>query len=202
MDTQHPHHCKVFLWEAYPGRETFHNRYLLTAQCGISVPAGLDWRADSTPNSTTRLLGEREFSQGCARTFFILPYAGDLRLYLGCQRLSLVYSRKDRHLPQLQEVPDALAYRDAESVESALATVTIDLPEEVFSALRRSPEEFVREMRLAAAIHWYGRGEISPEKAAQMAGLERTDFLLTLGHERADAFVVDIEDLKRELGHG
>jgi hypothetical protein len=42
-----------------------------------------------------------------------------------------------------------------------MTTVTLELPEEVFSALRRSPEEFVREMRLAAAIHWYERGEIS-----------------------------------------
>jgi Uncharacterised protein family (UPF0175) len=42
-----------------------------------------------------------------------------------------------------------------------MLTVTLELPEEVFSALRRSPEEFVRELRLAAAIHWYERGEIS-----------------------------------------
>jgi predicted HTH domain antitoxin len=77
--------------------------------------------------------------------------------------------------------------------------VTLELPEEVFSALRRSPEEFVRELRLAAAIHWYTRGDISQEKAAQIAGLDRTDFLLALAREGADAFVVDIEDLKREL---
>jgi predicted HTH domain antitoxin len=83
-----------------------------------------------------------------------------------------------------------------------MTTVTINLPEEVFSALRRSPEEFVREMRLAAAIHWYERGEISQEKAAQIAGLDRTDFLLGLAREGADAFVVDIEDLKRELDRG
>jgi predicted HTH domain antitoxin len=68
--------------------------------------------------------------------------------------------------------------------------------------LRRSPEEFVREMRLAAAIHWYAHGEISQEKAAQIAGLDRTDFLLALARERVDAFVVDIEDLKRELDYG
>ena len=30
-------------------------------------------------------------------------------------------------------------------------------------------------MRLAAAIHWYGRGEISQERAAGIAGLDRTD---------------------------
>ena len=80
--------------------------------------------------------------------------------------------------------------------------VQVDLPEEVFSALRRSPEEFVREMRLAAAIHWYARGEISQEKAAQIAGLDRTDFLLALAREEVDVFAVDVDDLRGELGRG
>jgi predicted HTH domain antitoxin len=83
-----------------------------------------------------------------------------------------------------------------------MATVSLELPEEIFSALRRSPEEFVREMRLAAAIHWYARGEISQEKAAQIAGMDRTDFLLALAREQVDAFVIDIEDLKREIDRG
>jgi predicted HTH domain antitoxin len=83
-----------------------------------------------------------------------------------------------------------------------MPTVTVDLPEDVFSALRRSPEEFVRELRLAAAIHWYQRGEISQEKAAHIAGLDRTDFLSALAREQADAFVVDFDDLKRELNRG
>jgi predicted HTH domain antitoxin len=83
-----------------------------------------------------------------------------------------------------------------------MTTVTVELPEAVFSALRRSPEEFVREMRLAAAIHWYERGEISQEKAAQIAGLDRVDFLSALAREQADAFVVDINDLMRELDRG
>ncbi len=80
--------------------------------------------------------------------------------------------------------------------------VSLDLPEDVFSALRRSPEEFVRELRLAAAIHWYERGEISQEKAAHIAGLDRTDFLLALAREQADAFIVDFDDRKRELDRG
>lgn len=83
-----------------------------------------------------------------------------------------------------------------------MPTVSLDLPEDVFSALRRSPDEFVRELRLAAAIHWYERGEISQEKAAEIAGLDRTDFLLALAREQADAFVVDFDDLKRELDRG
>ena len=67
------------------------------------------------------------------------------------------------------------------------------------SALRRSPPEFAREMRLAAAIHWYARGEISQEKAAMIAGLDRTDFLSTLAAQRIDVFQVDLESLQREL---
>jgi predicted HTH domain antitoxin len=77
--------------------------------------------------------------------------------------------------------------------------VTLELPDDVFSALRRSPEEFARELRLAAAIHWYERGEVSQEKAARIAGLDRTDFLLALASEKANAFVVDFDDLKREI---
>jgi len=83
-----------------------------------------------------------------------------------------------------------------------MTSVTMQLPDDVFAALRRSPDEFVRELRLAAAIHWYGKGEISQEKAASIAGLDRTDFLLALSREKADAFVVDFDDLKRELGRG
>ncbi len=68
--------------------------------------------------------------------------------------------------------------------------------------MRRSPHEFAREMRLAAAIHWYERGDISQEKAARIAGLDRTDFLLALAREGEDAFVVDFADLERELQRG
>jgi predicted HTH domain antitoxin len=83
-----------------------------------------------------------------------------------------------------------------------MTTVSFDLPEDVFSALRRSPEEFVRALRLAEAIHWYARGELSQEKAASIAGLDRTDFLLALAREQVDAFVVDFNDLQRELDRG
>jgi predicted HTH domain antitoxin len=81
-----------------------------------------------------------------------------------------------------------------------MTTVTLQFPDDVFSALRRSPEEFGRELRVAAAILWYERGEISQEKAALVAGLSRTQFLLELARTKSDAFVVDFDDLRRELG--
>ena len=83
-----------------------------------------------------------------------------------------------------------------------MVTLQIQLPEEAFSALRRSPDEMVGDMRLAAAIHWYSRGLISQERAAQVAGLDRTDFLLALSREGTDVFAVDMKSLQRELADG
>lgn len=55
-----------------------------------------------------------------------------------------------------------------------------------------------REIRLATSIDWYSRGEISQEKAAAIAGLDRTDFLAALAREKVDVFHVDMQELKRE----
>ena len=52
-----------------------------------------------------------------------------------------------------------------------MAKITIDLPEGAFSALRRSPQEFVKEMRIAASLLWYSQGEISQSKAAESSFL-------------------------------
>ncbi|MBI4861048.1 MAG: UPF0175 family protein [Candidatus Riflebacteria bacterium] len=40
------------------------------------------------------------------------------------------------------------------------------------------------------------------EKAALIARLDRTDFLLVLSREQIDVFHVDIKDLERELSRG
>jgi predicted HTH domain antitoxin len=83
-----------------------------------------------------------------------------------------------------------------------MTEITLTLDEELFSALRRSPQEMAGDLRLAAAIHWYERGAMSQEKAAALAGLDRTDFLLALAREGENAFVVDFDDLARELQRG
>ena len=80
--------------------------------------------------------------------------------------------------------------------------VDVELPEAVYSVLRCSPEELGKELRLAAAVQWYQQGRISQEWAAQIAGLDRTDFLLALARIGKDSFQVDFEDLDRELARG
>jgi len=83
-----------------------------------------------------------------------------------------------------------------------MQTVTMELPEEIFSALRRSPAEFAQAMRLAAAMLWYSRGIISQEKGAQVAGVNRAEFLAALADNKIDVFTVDFDDLQRELSLG
>lgn len=83
-----------------------------------------------------------------------------------------------------------------------MTTVTIELPETVFAATRSDPDQFKREMRLAAAVTWYQQGRMSQEIAAFVAGLDRTDFLLALARMGRDSFRVESEDLDRELADG
>ncbi len=82
-----------------------------------------------------------------------------------------------------------------------MAQLALELPDEVFSSRRQSPRLFLRELRLAAAIHWYARGEVSMEKAALIADLDRNDFLEALAVQKVDVFSVDLESLQSELNH-
>lgn len=60
-------------------------------------------------------------------------------------------------------------------------TLTMNLPDDVFAAVRKSPAEFVGEMRLAAAVKWYELGQVSQERAAEIAGISRPEFITALG---------------------
>lgn len=81
-----------------------------------------------------------------------------------------------------------------------MTTVEIMLPDSLFAALRKAPHEVPREIRIAAAIHWYQQSAISMERAAEAAGMSRPEFLAELARRHVDVFVVNEEDLVRELG--
>jgi predicted HTH domain antitoxin len=80
-----------------------------------------------------------------------------------------------------------------------MATLTVEVPDEAFAAVRNNPDQFVSEMRLAVASALYERSEVSQEIAAQVADLARADFLLALASAGKDSFQVDFADLDREL---
>lgn len=57
------HRFRVFLWESLPGSESMHDRFILTDQCGISTPGGLDCRTHSHANSTDWSLLDEDVRQ-------------------------------------------------------------------------------------------------------------------------------------------
>jgi predicted HTH domain antitoxin len=104
---------------------------------------------------------------------------------------------------RIREDREARTGMDAASsgtiIASIMTSVEITLPDSLFAALRKAPHEVPREMRIAAAIHWYQQSAISMERAAETAGMSRAEFLAELARRHVDVFVVDEEDLAREL---
>lgn len=80
--------------------------------------------------------------------------------------------------------------------------MTIEMPESALSALRKNPEDFAKELRLAAAVKWYELRRVSQGRAAEIAGLTRTEFISALGQLGVSAIQATPEDLEREIAGG
>ncbi len=76
--------------------------------------------------------------------------------------------------------------------------VTVEMPQAAFSALRATPGDFVKEMRLAAAVKWYEIGRVSQAKAAALAGVSRQRFVDALGRFGVSPFQCTAEELACE----
>jgi predicted HTH domain antitoxin len=82
-----------------------------------------------------------------------------------------------------------------------MTSITVHLPDTAFSALRKTPDEFGQEMRIAAAVKWYELEQISQGKAAEIAGLTRAEFIQALSRYQVSPFQYNEADLIRELNH-
>ena len=80
-----------------------------------------------------------------------------------------------------------------------MARITFDVPVSALSALRLSPSEFAKEIRVAAALLWYSRGEISQSVGAAIAGVSRAEFIDELSHRRIPVVQVTAEELQDEI---
>jgi Uncharacterised protein family (UPF0175) len=59
-----------------------------------------------------------------------------------------------------------------------MTSISLNLPDTAFSALRKTPKDFGQEMRIAPAVKWYALEQI-PQ--AEIASLTRAEFFLVIG---------------------
>ena len=83
-----------------------------------------------------------------------------------------------------------------------MVTVTFELPEDVLSSVRKDPERFTQELRLAAAVKWYEMGLVSQSRAAEISGLSRSEFISALGRFEVSVFQYNMDEIAEEVNRG
>jgi hypothetical protein len=83
-----------------------------------------------------------------------------------------------------------------------MATVTVEIPDDLLAKLRSGGVEAGNELRLAASFSLCSRGEWSTSQAARLAGLTYADFLAAAARAKVELFPIDFADLKEETRRG
>jgi predicted HTH domain antitoxin len=74
--------------------------------------------------------------------------------------------------------------------------ILINIPEKVLLAEKMDETSFARELRTLAAVKLYELGRLSSGRAAELAGMPRVEFLLTLGRYKVFPFQSELKDLE------
>lgn len=77
--------------------------------------------------------------------------------------------------------------------------VKFDVSEDILASLKSGIEDLKREIRSIAAIAYYREKKLSLGKAAQLAGMNRLDFMDLLAEKRITIFDLDESAAKGEV---
>jgi predicted HTH domain antitoxin len=82
-----------------------------------------------------------------------------------------------------------------------MVTIEIQLPEETLLSLKESEASFAQEIKMLAAVKLFELGKLSSGRAAQLAGMSRIQFLMSLGRYQVSPFNLTAEELRRDIAN-
>ena len=74
----------------------------------------------------------------------------------------------------------------------------LNMPEDILYALNETKNDFIKKMRLYAAMEFYKMQKLSMGKASELAEMNKTDFMFELGKYEIAAINYDEDDFKEE----
>jgi predicted HTH domain antitoxin len=78
----------------------------------------------------------------------------------------------------------------------ATRQIVIDIPETVLLSEKTDEIAFARELRTLAAVKLYELGRLSSGRAAELAGMTRVEFLLSLDRYKVFPLGAELHDLE------
>jgi predicted HTH domain antitoxin len=76
--------------------------------------------------------------------------------------------------------------------------ITIQVPEQVLLAEKTDEAAFAHELSMLAAVKLYELGRLSSGRAAELAGMSRVEFLLSLSRYKVFPFEAELRDLEND----
>jgi len=76
--------------------------------------------------------------------------------------------------------------------------IVLEIPEKVLLAEKTDEASFARELPILGAVKLYEMGRLSSGGAAELAGMQRVEFLLNLGRYKVFPFQTELNDLESQ----
>ncbi len=96
-------------------------------------------------------------------------------------------------------IPIPECYKDWFKKPVKVILLAMDSLHQKWDSTQQLTPQLTEEMRVAAAAKWYELGRISQEKAAEIAGLNREEFMLTLSRLQVSPFQYTVQEIEEEL---
>jgi predicted HTH domain antitoxin len=83
-----------------------------------------------------------------------------------------------------------------------MASVTLEVPDDVVARLKKTGGEVSRELRIAAAFSLCSRGELSTSQAARLADMTYAEFLEAAARAKVELFPINVREFTEEVSRG